>query len=129
MRQFKKAFTILELLVVIAIIAILSVIAVPKFIGMIEKSRVAKELTEIASVTKAAHSYYMEHSEFPTIQGGNPTLGNPKNLDFSKLYPTYLANLPHFSYWWIANNGQVYHTLYGLGSASDNGKITSLSST
>lgn len=113
----RKAFTILELLVVIAIIAILAVAAIPNFVGRIQDAQDARELAEIASVKKAADLYHMANSSWPTLQGADPTLGQPQpvfgsphNIDFSKLVPNYLEKLPHFSYWWVDYTGLVYHT-------------------
>lgn len=114
--KHKKAFTILELLVVIAIIAVISVIAIPSFIGKIEQANNARELAEISSVQIAAKMFFSDYGYYPTEQGEQPTLGNPMNIKFSDtgenkgLYPDYLMDLPHFSYWYIDHAGHVYHS-------------------
>lgn len=115
MKYCKKAFTILELLIVIAILAILAIIVVPKFIGKIDQAMERADLAEIDSVTKAAHMFYADYGYYPTLQGEQPTFGDPKNLKFTSdedgegLYPKYLDKLPHFSYWFIDYKGKVYH--------------------
>lgn len=106
----KKAFTILELLVVVAIIAILAVTATPSFIGRIEEANETAYLAEIDSVSKAAKEFYIDNSYYPTMQGDQPSLGDPKNIDFSKLVPAYLNKLPSFSYWYIDSIPKVYHS-------------------
>ena len=127
MKKTRKGFTILELLVVIAVIAVLATIAIPKFIGMIEKSRAAAELAEVNTVQKAVHLYYIENSNYPTIQGDvnplqtQPIPGSPHNIQFEKLYQGYITSLPHFSYWWIDSNGIVYHTQDNIGTISARG--------
>ncbi len=114
--KHKKAFTILELLVVIAIIAVISVIAIPSFIGKIEQANNARELAEISSVQIAAKMFFSDYGYYPTEQGEQPTLGNPMNIKFSDtgenkgLYPDYLMDLPHFSYWYVDHAGHIYHS-------------------
>ena len=127
LKNSKKGFTILELLVVVAIIAILAAVAIPSFIGKIDKSKDAADLAEINAVQKAVALYYVDNGNYPTLQGldislvqPQPVDGSPQNVDFSKLVPDYLAKLPHFSYWWVDYKGLVYHTQKPIGNVTSN---------
>ena len=55
-----KAFTLLELLIVILIIAVLATLAVPQYIGFIEKSRAAEAMRVIGMATHAERLHKME---------------------------------------------------------------------
>jgi len=127
MLRNKKGFTILELLVVVAIIAILAAVAIPSFIGKIDKSKDAADLSEINAVQKAVALYYVDNGNYPTLQGADVSLSQPQpidgssqNVDFSKIVPNYLGKLPHFSYWWVDYKGLVYHTQKPLGNVASN---------
>ena len=63
----KKAFTLLELLVVVLIIGILTTIAVPIFNIAVEKSRAADAITNIKSISKAVDVYRLEHGAYPPV--------------------------------------------------------------
>lgn len=67
MGSTRKAFTILELLIVIAIISILAIIAIPNFIGKIEESKESVYWAEINSVEKAVNMFYMDNGYYPTL--------------------------------------------------------------
>ena len=62
----KRAFTLIELLIVIAVIAILISIALPRFRGMQEEGFTAKAAGELRSLAMAVESYYIHNSsEYP----------------------------------------------------------------
>jgi len=65
--KYKKGFTIIELIVVMAIIGVLVLLAMPKFMGYTEKAR----LTEIKSNTKqlenASERYYIDNQDWPRL--------------------------------------------------------------
>ena len=63
----KRAFTLIELLIVIAVIAILISIALPRFRGMQEEGFTAKAAGELRSLATAVESYYIHNSsEYPS---------------------------------------------------------------
>jgi hypothetical protein len=89
-------------------------------------------MAELNSVKKALSTYYMDHGAYPTLQGDQPTVGDPKNIRFSKdaagnegLCPNYLASLPHFSYWYVDYEGQAYHTEYSVEEQITKGSYNS----
>ena len=58
----KKAFTLIELLIVIAVISILIGIALPRFKGMQDEGNIAKSKGELRTLQSALESYYIHNS-------------------------------------------------------------------
>jgi len=58
----RKAFTIIELLIVIAVIATLVGIALPRFRGMQEEGKIAQAKAELRTLQTALESYYIHNS-------------------------------------------------------------------
>ena len=63
MRQ--RAFTLIELLIVVAIIAILAAIAVPNFLEAQTRSRVSRVKADERSLATAIESYFVDHNNYP----------------------------------------------------------------
>ena len=61
----KKAFTMIELLVVMAIMGILTIITVSQFTTAKIKARDAQRKADLSSVSKALLMYYADYSKFP----------------------------------------------------------------
>ncbi len=59
-----KAFTLIELLIVVAIIAILAAIAVPNFLEAQTRSKVSRTLADMRSMATAAESYYVDYNRY-----------------------------------------------------------------
>ncbi|HUT23546.1 MAG TPA: prepilin-type N-terminal cleavage/methylation domain-containing protein, partial [Sumerlaeia bacterium] len=64
--QRRAAFTLIELLIVVAIIAILAAIAVPNFLEAQVRSKVARVKSDMRSVATACESYLVDHNTYPT---------------------------------------------------------------
>jgi prepilin-type N-terminal cleavage/methylation domain-containing protein len=62
----ESGFTLIELLVVVQILAILTLIAVPQFIGVSAKARVAATESNVRSAIPAAMFYYQDTVNNPT---------------------------------------------------------------
>lgn len=63
----KKAFTLIELIVVIAILGILVLLAAPNFLGYTEKAQIAKLTSNAKSIQKASEIYYMDKEDWPRL--------------------------------------------------------------
>jgi len=61
----KNAFTLIELLIVVAIIGILAAIAVPNFLNAMVRSKVAKVVSEERSIRDAYYQYFMDQNAWP----------------------------------------------------------------
>ncbi len=60
-----KAFTLIELLIVVAIIAILAAIAVPNFLEAQVRSKVSRVKADMRSAATALESYYTDYNHYP----------------------------------------------------------------
>ncbi|MEI7633572.1 MAG: prepilin-type N-terminal cleavage/methylation domain-containing protein [bacterium] len=62
-----KAFTLIELLIVVAIIAILAAIAVPNFLEAQTRSKVSRVRSDLRTVTLGLESYQADNSKYPSV--------------------------------------------------------------
>jgi prepilin-type N-terminal cleavage/methylation domain-containing protein len=88
-----KAFTLIELLIVMAVIAILIAIAIPSFRGMQNEARKTRAQGDVRVIKTAIESYYKNHNNsYPAVAGYQTTLLNasPRILD-SNLYDPFVA--------------------------------------
>lgn len=60
-----KAFTLIELLIVVAIIAILAAIAVPNFLEAQTRAKVTRNKADMRAFVTAIESYYIDSSTYP----------------------------------------------------------------
>ena len=64
-----RAFTLIELLIVVAIIAILAAIAVPNFLEAQTRSKVARSISDMRTVGIAMKVYEVDYNQFPILPG------------------------------------------------------------
>ncbi len=70
----QRAFTLIELLIVVAIIAILAAIAVPNFLEAQTRSKVSRAKADLRSVAVAIESYSVDNNKYPLVTGSEGTL-------------------------------------------------------
>jgi len=87
MKKNKKGFTLFELLVSISIIGILTAIASVSFSSAQKKARDARRMEDMASVAKAAESFYAVNSASYPTSNTTPWLA-------TGIGDTILANFP-----------------------------------
>lgn len=63
--QTGRAFTLIELLIVVAIIAILAAIAVPNFLEAQTRAKVSRAKADMRSLATAVESYRVDHNRYP----------------------------------------------------------------
>ncbi len=83
MKQMKKGFTLIELMIVVAIIGVLAAVAIPKFADLIRKAQEAACKGQLGALRSALSIYY------GTEEGVWPT-----NVS-SALTPTYIQAIPN----------------------------------
>src|SRR6478752_6290100 len=64
----RAAFTLIELLIVVAIIAILAAIAVPNFLEAQTRSKVSRTMSDLRTLSLAIESYVVDNNK-PPIDG------------------------------------------------------------
>jgi len=65
MKRTRPAFTLIELLIVVAIIAILAAIAVPNFLEAQVRSKVSRVKADMRTVATALESYVVDNNVYP----------------------------------------------------------------
>jgi general secretion pathway protein G len=68
--QNRRAFTLIELLLVLVILGILAAIVVPKFSGRTEQARITAAQTQISSFSTALDAFEVDNGYFPKGSGG-----------------------------------------------------------
>ncbi|MDX9755513.1 MAG: prepilin-type N-terminal cleavage/methylation domain-containing protein [bacterium] len=110
----EKAFTLIELLIVVAIIGILAAIAVPNFLNAQMKAKISRTLADQKAVSTALEQYqldwnsFVENHDYPTdkSQRGLFRLTHPvaymSSLPFdafsSESTQNFVEDNPHFEY-------------------------------
>ncbi len=89
----EKAFTLIELLIVVAIIAILAAIAVPNFLEAQVRSKVSRIKSDMRTVATALESYRVDNTQYVvcTYPPFLPPSGSWTAREMFKLYPGYPA--------------------------------------
>jgi len=127
------AFTLIELLVVIAIIAILASLALPAFIGVQERAKQTKDLSNAKQIALALKQFAVDNnSEFPNRAYGTGApaadyasstvlgTGNTSNDAFRWLLPTYLRTEQIFlvpGSTWSPSADEVLDAVFGAPAA------------
>jgi len=65
MQKAHGAFTLIELLIVVAIIAILAAIAVPNFLEAQTRSKVSRTASDMRSIVVALEAYRLDYNDYP----------------------------------------------------------------
>ena len=111
----KKAFTLIEMLIVMAVVSILIAIIIPSYRGMQQDAWIAKAEKELQTLQAAVESYYRHNGTYPdtleALQNASPriitkTLDDPwKTVDLGNNKYTYGymqgKNLPNFGDYYI----------------------------
>lgn len=63
--ESNKGFTLIEIMIVVAIIAVLAVIAMPRFAGLLNKSKEGSTREGLGAVRSALHIYFGDNMIYP----------------------------------------------------------------
>jgi len=100
------AFTLIELLIVVAIIAILAAIAVPNFLEAQQRAKVAAAKNDMRAIATGLESYAVDNNQYPYTEsqgatifmpaGGTPR-SNPSNAQCGGITSpiAYLSSVPN----------------------------------
>jgi prepilin-type N-terminal cleavage/methylation domain-containing protein len=90
----RKAFTLIELLIVVAIIAILAAIAVPNFLEAQTRAKVSRVKSDIRSLATAIEAYRIDHNVYPpNTTGSAMARGFPEQINGINLAGTLWVDL------------------------------------
>jgi general secretion pathway protein G len=99
----QRAFTLIELLLVLVILGILAAIVVPKFSGRTEQARITAATTQISSFSTALDAFEVDNGYFPKGRNGLEDLvSQPRDAQNWK--GPYLKEIPKDPW----NNDYVY---------------------
>ena len=84
----KKAFTLVELLIVIIIIGILATMAIPQYQKMVDRAVVAEAKSALTALANAIQMYYMEHGYYP-------------GADFQSPFESLLVDVSNSAHWYF----------------------------
>lgn len=78
-----KAFTLIELLIVVAIIAILAAIAVPNFLEAQTRAKVSRAKADLRSLAVGVESYYVDNNAYPYTNSQGTSIWMPGGGPFN----------------------------------------------
>jgi len=99
----KRAFTLIELLIVVAIIAILAAIAVPNFLESQTRAKVSRVMADMRTIATAIEAYAVDYNRYPLDWlewGWVENQGGVLTLDFDSVLAqlttpvAYLTSIP-----------------------------------
>lgn len=111
MQKFSRAFTIVELLVVIIVIGILASITIVAYNGAQDRAEYAHAKTDLKHINDALIIYKSQKGSYPSTAGAwtyqyGPGGTTPNAAFLADLVPTYLDKMPtgkaNPSYYWYS---------------------------
>ncbi len=116
--QRARAFTLIELLIVVAIIAILAAIAVPNFLEAQTRAKVSRNKADMRTVATGLEAYAVDHNGYP--YPANP-FGVPETVPGTTLW--FEAKVPRSLTtpvaYLTARFPDPYHPQQAVGAAED----------
>lgn len=125
-----RAFTLIELLIVVAIIAILAAIAVPNFLEAQTRSKISRVKADLRTIATGLETYRVDQNGYPwqntssrslnpPSQGNNPTGGYTNTLERLTTPVAYLGGAGVFADPFYATNTYQGANLEDVKNVSD----------
>jgi prepilin-type N-terminal cleavage/methylation domain-containing protein len=97
--NFRRAFTLIELLIVVAIIAILAAVALPNLLAAQTRSKVSREMSDLRTIGMALEAYAVDSGRYPphgeiTLDGTVNVPGSRAGLGTIEFLPGALLTTP-----------------------------------
>lgn len=102
--MYQKAFTLIELLIVVAIIAILAAIAVPNFLEAQTRSKVSRSQADMRSIATALEGYYVDENHYPPTRNSSGWLLFAERMVRLTTPVAYITSLPEDPFPDLSNN-------------------------
>ena len=81
-RDIRRAFTLIELLLVLVILAVLAAVVIPKLTGRVEDSRRKATIAEISNLKTALDTFEIDNGRYPmTNEGLEALVAKPAGMD------------------------------------------------
>lgn len=127
-RMRRRAFTLLEVLMVIVILGILAAVLVPQFMGTQRRAEIDLTQTKIKALATSLETFRMHCGRYPTTDEGLAALVTAPNDDAleGRWAGPYIKELPKDA--WnrdlqYESPGRYNETSYDLSSAGPNGQF------
>jgi type II secretion system protein G len=117
----RSAFTLIELLIVVAIIAILAAIAVPNFLEAQIRARVSRAKSDMRSIGIAWEAYHVDWNSYPRDQDNllsHATQYGLRQVTTPVAYITSAPFDPFFANWQVAVGDDRWAPNYEIASAT-----------
>ena len=94
-QQLQRAFTLIELMVVLVIIGVLAALIVPNVIDRADDARVTAARTDVNNIMQALKLYRLDNQRYPTAeQGLQALLTRPTTGPAAPNWKPYVEKLP-----------------------------------
>jgi len=133
MQKTRGAFTLIELLIVVAIIAILAMIAIPNFLEAQTRAKVSRARSDLRSLAVAVEAYHVDDNNWPfmpQVPGNHEwdiirAHGWPQEYGMWFILTTpipYITTIPRDTFWRFYNEQwNIWQDYYRVWNLTNNG--------
>jgi len=121
----KKAFTLLEVIIVIIIVGVLASLALPRFMRLIEGARAVEAVVAIGSIRQALERFYLSHNgtylHGITGMSEGALLDTEYDLNYLDIDSPWKAPNAHFKYWAYVSTTEPKYLILAIRNSRDSG--------
>src|SRR5262249_19047250 len=92
-RRTSRAFTLIEIMVVVVILGVLAATIIPQFIGTTHEAKVSAAKGHVAELESALERFYVHMDRYPTSDEGLKVLTEPPSGEDKKWRGPYIKQL------------------------------------